>query len=90
MNKDKVDEFFPHTFISDAKKNLIFSVRFKELNPSKIMIKKKLPPIKKEGQKKEQIIDDFADLVGGASNTSNLINNNGEEKGQKVDIDRLD
>jgi len=42
--------------------------------------------------KKEQIIDDFADLIGGASsNTGNFLNQNSpeENRAEKINIDHL-
>ena len=29
MSKDRIDEFFPYSFIAEAKNDLVFSVRFK-------------------------------------------------------------
>lgn len=58
----------------EKENDFAFEAKYRDLSPSKIIIKKKLPPIKKdEKQKKEKIIDDFADLIGGASNTSDMI-----------------
>lgn len=58
----------------EKQKDIIFEAKYRDLSPSKVIIKKKLPPIKKdEKQKKDKIIDDFADLIGGGSNTSDMI-----------------